>query len=557
MQRTCSQCPASFTIDQRDLDFYDKVSPEIGGKKISIPPPTLCPDCRQQRRGAQVNELHLYKRTCDLTGKQIISNFHSDSPFTVYEQEVWYSDKWDPMSSGRDFDFSRPFFEQYQELCLAVPHMNLTTGYQYDENCSFTNYSGKNKNCYLIFDSDENRDCYYSYSINGCTNCVDCYRVRRSELCYDCVDCVQCYASAYLQDCSNCRDSFFLKNCTGCKNCLMCSNLRNAEYMVENKPVSPEEFVRMQSMLASHARGETARKHFERLKLQYPQKSMHGLQNEHVVGDYLLQSKNADHCFDSELLWDCRFVFQGFMSLRDSMDLNECGDGERLYECSVCGYNAVNLQFSANNLDQIHNFLYSTYCFHCSNLFGCCGLRHKKFCILNKQYTKEEYEKLIPRIIEHMHKSSEWSEFFPITLSPFCYNETVAHEYYPLTKEEALAHGYRWRDDDPHDYLPQKMALADTAEETPDSVTKDILACTSCSRNFKIIDQELQFHRERRLPLPRTCFLCRNRARMAMRNPRRLWSRKCGKCSKEIQTTYAPERPEIVYCENCYLAEVY
>jgi hypothetical protein len=52
---------------------------------------------------------------------------------------------------------------------------------------------------------------------------------------------------------------------------------------------------------------------------------------------------------------------------------------------------------------------------------------------LNKQYTKEEYEKLLPKIIAHMKKTGEWGEFFPISISPFNYEETPAMDYYPLT----------------------------------------------------------------------------------------------------------------------------
>jgi len=63
-------------------------------------------------------------------------------------------------------------------------------------------------------------------------------------------------------------------------------------------------------------------------------------------------------------------------------------------------------------------------------------LNTAKYCILNKQYTKEEYEKLMPKIIEYMEKTEEWGEFFPASLSPFGYNETIAMEYFPLTREE-------------------------------------------------------------------------------------------------------------------------
>jgi len=67
------------------------------------------------------NERTYYQRSCDLTGKMVISLFHPESPHVVYNQDDWWSDKWDALSYGRDFDFSRPFFDQFHELKLAVP----------------------------------------------------------------------------------------------------------------------------------------------------------------------------------------------------------------------------------------------------------------------------------------------------------------------------------------------------------------------------------------------------------------------------------------------------
>jgi hypothetical protein len=78
-----------------------------------IPPPTLCPDCRQQRRLSFRNERKLYKRKCDATGKDIISIYSPDKPYTVYHQDYWWSDAWEPMDYGRDFDFSRSAIEQF------------------------------------------------------------------------------------------------------------------------------------------------------------------------------------------------------------------------------------------------------------------------------------------------------------------------------------------------------------------------------------------------------------------------------------------------------------
>ena len=556
MQKQCRHCNATFEVGQEDLSFYEKVSPIFNGKKELIPSPTLCPDCRQQRRVAQGNQLHLYKRTCGRTGDQIISNYHTNSPYTVYKQEVWWSDSWDAATYGRPFDFSRSFFEQYRDLLLAVPRYALHTTYQYDENSAYVNYCTKNKDCYLIFDSDMNRDCYYSYSINTSQNCMDCFRVGKSELCYECVDCVQCHGSSFLQDCQNCSGSMFLKNCIGCRNCLMCSNLRNKEYCVENKPVSSAAFEEMRRTLVSHESLHAAKERFQSLKLEYPQKAMHGVQNEDVLGDYLTNCKNARFCFDSRDLWDCAYNFQGWMSTKDSMDVQEVGDCQLFYECCFSGDAAERLLFCSHCFED-HDCTYCSFCMHNANLFGCVGMRRKEYCILNRQYTKEEYERLVPQIIAAMRKTQEWGEFFPIPLASFAYNETIAQEYFPLTEDESVKRGYAWRDDDPGEHLAPTYTAPPVIRDVPATVTREILRCVSCERNYRIMQRELDFLRQNNLPLPQQCFFCRHRNRMALRNPRKLWKRSCAKCATEIQTTYAPERPEAVLCEECYLKEIY
>lgn len=108
--------------------------------------------------------------------------------------------------------------------------------------------------------------------------------------------------------------------------------------------------------------------------------------------------------------------------------------------------------FCASVDTNIHNVLYSLHCSASSNLFGCIGLRNKEYCIFNKQYTKEEYNALVPQIIEHMKKTGEWGKFFHPSLSPFGYNETVANEYFPVKNVQAYNDeglqdlGYQWSD---------------------------------------------------------------------------------------------------------------
>lgn len=556
---TCSHCQTSFDVLPEDLAMLDQLSPVVGGVKLSLPQPTYCPDCRLQRRMACVNQLNLYERKCDLTGASVISNIHSSSPYTVYRQEDWYSDKWNALDYGRDFDFSRPFFEQWNELLQVVPRPNLFTGYEFDENSQYTNHAGKNKDCYLIFDSDENRDCYYSYSVNSCVNCVDCFRSRKSELCYECVDCVRCHSSAYLQDCENCAESMFLKNCTGCKNCIMCSNLKNKQYYVENKQVIKEEFEKFRNMLGTYSTVQSAKKRFDKLKLEFPQKFRHGVQNEEVVGDYLVQCKNAYNCFDSEELWDCRYVYQGFMPLKNCMDIQECGEGELLYECSVAGYDISRCCFCHHTLAQMNDMIYCSLCNHSKNCFGCIGVQRKQYCILNKQYTKEEYEELVPKIVEHMRSTGEWGEFFPIGTSTYGYNESLAQDYYPLSKSEVETCGWKWFDkaEKKDQYMGPAVDIPDSIDDVTDDICKQILTCEATNKQYKIIPQELAFYKQLHVPIPHVSFFERYRNHLNMRNPRKLFDRNCDNCSVEIRTTYSPDRPEIVYCEECYLKEVY
>ncbi len=83
------------------------------------------------------------------------------------------------------------------------------------------------------------------------------------------------------------------------------------------------------------------------------------------------------------------------------------------------------------------DMLYSEQCFSCHDCFGCVGLRNQKYCVGNIPYSVAEYEKKCDEMIEHMMASGEWGEFFPASISPFGYNESVANEYYPLAEDRA------------------------------------------------------------------------------------------------------------------------
>ena len=129
-------------------------------------------------------------------------------------------------------------------------------------------------------------------------------------------------------------------------------------------------------------------------------------------------------------------------------------------------------------------------------------------------------------------------------------------EYAPLTREEALKRGFTWSDYQASSPQVSRTVLAselpDRIEKIPDDIVDWVIVCEVSGKPFKIVKQELDFYRQHHLPVPRRHPDQRHLDRVALRNPPRLFARKCNKCGMDILSTYAPDRPEIVYCGICY-----
>jgi hypothetical protein len=372
--------------------------------------------------------------------------------------------------------------------------------------------------------------------------------------------------------------------------------LRGKQYHILNQAYSKEDYLKKveELELGSWKGVQNLWEKCVQLRLKLPRRYAMILQSANVSGDDIMGVRNCRNCFavsnESE---NCAYLWS-MDRVKESHDINF----SYLTEFSYEGMSTVEGQrmFFGNVAWTNHETSYVDNCHDCGNLFGCAGLRSKEYCILNKQYTKEEYEAIVPKVIKHMNdmpykdakdRIYKYGEFFPPELSPFAYNETIAQEYFPLTKEEALRQGYRWREPDTKQYnITEKPEnLPDNIKDVPDSITEEVIGCAhqgtcthQCTTAFKITSGELQFYRHMNLPLPRLCPNCRHHERLAQRNPLRLWYRKCqcagiksengvyqntakhqhgtGKCLNEFETSYAPERKEIVYCEQCYNAEV-
>jgi hypothetical protein len=585
--KICQNCKQNFTIESEDFDFY---------RKIDVPPPTFCPECRMMRRFLWKNERSLYKRKCNVLGhnEEFISMYSPESDVVLYDKDFWWSDKWNPLEYGIDYDLNRSFFEQFHELQKKTPRCPLVNNQSI--NSDYCNFADENKNCYLITTANRNENSFYGFFLVDNKDIMDCLFCSESELIYDCVDCHKCFRLFSSQQCKNCIDSSFLFDCSNCNNCLFSVGLRGKSYYLFNKPCSREEYEEeRKKIFGSHRKYSEAIKKFEDIKLNFSLRKCSNLIScNNASGDFIFQSKNVKEGFDVYDSENISYAQQGVNS-KDSFDIFSFDTTELCYESLSVGLPTNKCLFtvfcrSSDNL---------TYCDNCRgshDLFGCVSLRNKSYCILNKQYTKEQYEEMVPKIIRHMNEYPykdtagniyRYGDFFPTELCPFAYNETLAQEYFPLKKGVAIQHGFSWKTNDTKQYpiTVEYEKIPDRINDVPDSIIKEVFGCAhagvcvhQCTTAFRIVPEELSFYKKMDIPLPRLCSNCRHYERLKKRNPMRLWYRSCqcageksengvytntashkhgrGRCPTKFKTSYAPERSEIVYCESCYQSEI-
>ncbi|MES2023564.1 MAG: hypothetical protein V4439_02675 [Patescibacteria group bacterium] len=558
--KTCKSCKKGFIIEPDDFGFY---------KQIKVPPPVWCPQCRLLRRMNWYSYRILYKRKCDFTGENIITFYHPDVPCKIYKQDVWWSDKWDPKSYGRDYDFSRPFFEQYGELLKDVPRASLHTEYTTMLNSEYCNAASYQKNGYLCFKHSTGEDSAYTNVAVNTKDSLDIAYSLDPELCYEIVDVRKCFQTFFSQDCENCQNIYFSFDLVNCNDCFGCTSLRNKSYCIFNEQLTREEYQKkLQEFNFSSLKNlrELKKKAYE-FSLKYPRRASQGRNNTNVSGDYIYNSKNAHDVYyvsDSENIKYSQLFIKG--GTHNCYDFTAFGNNsEWVYEATWTGLNVSNVKFSVWNYRN-HDTEYTFACHGSEYLFGCVGMNKASYCIFNKQYSKEEYFPLVEKIKKQMDEMSfidrrglehKYGGQIPVDLCPWAYNESTAYEFFPITKEEALAKGFTWRDIDQKEYLPASVIVPDNIKDVTDDILKAILKCADCGKNYQIIQKELVFLRRFNFPIPDNCPLCRDRARIKQLNPMKIYKRECSKCNNKIETSYSPERPEIVYCENCYKQEVY
>ena len=155
--------------------------------------------------------------------------------------------------------------------------------------------------------------------------------------------------------------------------------------------------------LGSHSELEKYKNLYtEILKNKTVHKQSFNIKTYNSIGTNMTNCNNCVNVFSWEDSENCTNCLRGTRS-KDCIDLT----GSWYMEVSgndSCCTNSYDLKYSI----WCDGAKYSEYCDQCveiENCFGCVSLRKKKYCILNKQYSKEEYEVLKEKIISDMKEA--------------------------------------------------------------------------------------------------------------------------------------------------------
>lgn len=585
--KICQNCKKNFVIQPEDFEFY---------KKISVPAPTHCSECRLIYRLLNTRGQTLYKDNCDNCQKEVISQYAPETPYTVYCSPCWWGDSWDGTDFGKDYDFNKTFFEQLHELRNTVPCQ--ATNMRNCTDCNYSNGCIRCKNCTFVFSGLQSINCYYCSTALFARDSFDCDFILNADHVYEGSNIGGVYNTKFIYFSDECLDSSFLFNCVGCSDCFGGVNLRNQKYRIFNQQYTKDEYKKeiVKWDLGSYKTIKKAKDKFMELYHRTPRRFALIKNSSNVIGDDIQNTKNCEECFSATHdVQNCKFIFHGGLLLKDSYDVTLGGDTSELLYQTIASTQSQKTLFSISNNNSV-NVEYSENLYNCSDCFGCVKLKHKRYCILNKQYTKDEYKKLVSKIKEHMNKmpfidnkgiTHKYGDYYPIKHALFAFNESWAHQWFTLSKKEALEKGYYWRNQEGKEYniTLKSKDLPDHIKDVNDSILNEAIECEhngtdcnqQCTRAFRILSNELQFYRQMNLALPRLCPYCRFYERLKKANPPKLWDRKCmcdgvqsenneykntvihthgeDPCTNKFKTAINTERKETVYCEKCYQAE--
>jgi len=430
--KTCKYSWEKFPIFKKDLELLEKISPVIWGKKYVYDIPEISPRIRQMMRLAFRNERKFYN--IKINWKKLISTVHPEMRKNILKTEDFFDTDFTKFNIEKVDDFDKDF----TKLLAKVPYIDRLI--LNPENSPYINQEVAAKNCHLIAWWMNNEDSMYSTFLSYCSDMLDCYSC--SEHSNNSYESIRVFNSSKIFFSQHIKDSYniyFGREIINWKNIIFGFDIVWWKYIYKDKQYSKEKwkeiYKEFKEKLKTNSWLQELKKEYEEFLQTKNLRWQLNTLSENTVWAMLMTSKDIFYWTTINNSEDVRY-WNILIDVKDSMDLESYWQWEKLFNVSSW-YDNQNTCWVTTHSWADFNTFYSLFVWNSNNCFWCFGLKNKDNYILNKAYSKQDWEKEVVKIIEEKKEKGNWWEFFDMSLSPFPYNDTVAMEYFP-PKEIAI-----------------------------------------------------------------------------------------------------------------------
>ncbi|MFH1315834.1 MAG: hypothetical protein ABIH67_05585 [Candidatus Uhrbacteria bacterium] len=551
-ERVCDLTGEKWLMDEREIGWY---------KKFNVPPSKYSPLNRMRLMHGYFVMWNIWYNKHAETGKPILSTIHPATGIRVLEDLEWYDRDFSELA--KDLDSSRSFLDQYYELNRSVPRPAHDNIVQPEDSIAFLSFgdqdsyfvlAGRTKRCFYC---SNGFDCQDSAEIMMGKNIADSYNVLNSSRLHRC---------NFVRDCLDCIDCTFMFDCRNCEHCFGAANKRNKKYLWFNEQLSEREYKKRMKevdLSSSRIKQEYENRFEQFLKEQAVWPENVNINCENSTGEYLEDTTNARECYHirggSRDLDHVTFCLGA-----PSHDCAYCGGATGASDCyySTGVTNCKDAKFCMNFVTNSQNVEYCERCNDCENCFGCVGLVRKKFCILNKQYSEEDYWKVLDDLKCQMLDQGEYGDIPNLRFST--QHWTCLLDLYEIDRDMAIklgaedfdlvSHGAEGPEIDPArlqspDSLPDCVTQIDF-----ESVTNTMYQDDVVNRRYGYLRPELELYQRLNIAPPRKHPRSRMLDLELILNKPEFIESNCQMCNKPVtiakNLTY-PDRK--IYCRPCYL----
>jgi hypothetical protein len=550
-ERVCDLTGEKWFMDEREIGWYNK---------FNVPPSKYSPLTRMRLMHGYFIMWNIWYNKHVETGKSIMSTVHPATGIRVLEDLEWYDCDFSEL--GKSLDLNQSFFDQYYELSRSVPRPAHDNIVQPENSLAFLSIGDQDS--YFVMAS-KTKHCFYTANAFDCEDSAEIAMGKSIKQSYNVINSTRLFKCNFAQDCFDCIDCSFIFDCRNCEYCFGAANKRNKKYLWFNEQLSKKEWEerRLEVNLSSwqdRQKYENQFLEFLKTKVVWPENI--NINTENSTGEYLEDTTNSHSCY--HIRGGSRDLDHVTFCLgTPSHDCVYCGGATGASDCYYnCGVTyCKDAKFCMNFVTGSQNVEYCERCNDCENCFGCVGLVRKKYCILNKQYSEDEYWSVLDKLKCQMLESDEYGDIPNLRFST--QHWTCLQDFYEIDKETALKLGADNFDLLSHEaegpeISPNKLKSPDTL---PDQIKEagygDIVGQVyfdqDMSRRYGYLKPELDLYRKLNVAAPRKHPRSRMLDLVLLLNKPEFLSATCQDCQKEVMIAKNITFPKrTIYCKSCY-----